>query len=284
MIILLMATAMLSGCAREITTLYATTQNDGWGAQPIAVNHRFTADATRDPVSGIPVGEEGYFLHVLTSANYWDYGDAVAFVYSFVKHPWGHTWLILEGPQSRLECGHCGNYGVMQPRYHDGVIQKIKDGDPNPIAYLWETMEDGQFELGNPGYDPTYAWRLPITKQAHARIHQYILSREYKKFSLSAHNCGEMVTEAASLAGVNLSSQVRITFPDQGDIQGHHLRVWTDPQYGAFVLRSMDLLELDLRHLARLGIGTDATAIYRAKKPYQPLTRLDHPAQMQRPQ
>lgn len=279
MIMLMSAIVASMSCASEIGTLHATVQSDGWSAQPITINQRYTNDATRDHASGVPIGDDGYYLHILTSANYWDYSDAVTFVYSFVKHPWGHTWLILEGPRSRLECGHSGNYGVLRPRYHDGVIQKIKDKEPNPIAYLWETMLDGQFEIGNPGYDPTYVWRMPITGRAHHRIHEYVMKREYRKFNLTTYNCGELVTQAAMLAGINLSSQMRITFPDQGDIQGHHLRVWTNPKYGTFELRSMDVLELELRHLARLGIGEDGTAKYRHAKPYQQLKRLDHPQQ-----
>lgn len=267
----------ITGCASEIPPLIASTQPDGWTAQPIAINNRFTADATRDPISGAPVGDPGYYLSVLTSANYWDYSNSQSFVTSFIKHPWGHTWIILESPNSRRECGHSGNYGVMQPHYHEGVIQGVRDGDPNPIAYLWKTMDDGQYEAGNPGDDPTFVWRVPITMRAFERIDEYILNREYTKFSLSTHNCGDMVTHVASLAGVNLASMVRITFPSEGDVQGHHLRVWTDPKYGTFEIRSIDLLELDLRHLVRLGIGSDVTAAYLASKPYQPLKRSDAP-------
>jgi hypothetical protein len=83
----------------------------------------------------------------------------VSFFRSFVKHPHGHAWFILESPHDRLEGGHAGNFGENKPRYHEGVIQHIKDGDPNPIMYIWKTLDDGQFESGNPGYDPTFAWR-----------------------------------------------------------------------------------------------------------------------------
>ncbi len=267
----------LSGCTREIPTLVSAMQADGWSAQPVMINHRFTSDAQLN-TAGIPAGDEGYHLHVLTCANYWDYTNTQTFIKSFVKRPLGHAWLILEGPQSRLECGHSGNYGDLMPRYHEGVIQRIRDGDPDPIAYLWQTMNDGQFESGNPGYDPTYAWRLPITSAAHDRIHDYIMKREYQRFSLSTYNCGEMVTQAAALAGINLGSQTRITFPNHGTVHGHHLRVWTDPKYGSFEIRSIDVLELDLRHLTRMGVGSDVTAAYLAARPYQPRQRVDHPS------
>jgi hypothetical protein len=89
-----------------------------------------------------------------------------------------------------------------------------------------------------------------------------------------------MVTQAASLAGVNLASVIRITFPATNELHGHTLRLWTDPKYGVFEVRSFDVLELDLRYLAELGIGHDATADYRSSKPYEPLRRVQHPSEL----
>lgn len=278
LIVLLLCACVTAGCAGPDAALFSPTRADGWSAQPIAVNHRFTPDATLDPTTATPVGDEGYYLHVLTSANDWDFRDSQSFIVSFIKHPAGHTWLILESPEQRLEFGHSGNYGVTQPRYHEGVIQRLRDADPNPIAYLWRTMPDGQFEVGNPGHEPTFVWRMPITRHAYQRINEYIMSRKYDQFSLSTYNCGELVTEAAALAGINLTSVIRLTFPPRGQVQGHNLLVWTDPQYRVFEIRSMDVLEADLRHLARLSIGSDATAEYLASKPYPPLRRLDTPS------
>ena len=283
LMVMMAAAGFAAGCARQIPTLFAARDSDGWSAQPIAINGRFTPDASLDPVSGTPVGDEGYYLYVLTNANYWDCRDGRSFIRSFIEHPRGHAWLILKSPRNRLECGHSGNYGLMQPYFHDSVIQGIRDGDPNPIACIWRTIYDGQFEVGNPGRDPTFVWRMPITHRAHEQIHKYIMNREYGQFNLSTYNCGDMVTKAAALAGVNLASLIRITFPAQMSIEGHMLRGWTDPRYNAFEFRSIDVLEVDLRHLARLGIGSDATAEYRASKPYQPLVRLDRPCDLRPP-
>lgn len=273
----IVSAAVSSGCAQEIPTIFATTQSDGWSAQPIAINNRFTPDATLNPVDGKPEGDTGYHLSVLTRANYWDLSSSESFVTSFIKHPWGHAWLILESPHRRTECGHSGNYGVTQPFYHDRVFQAMRDGEPDPIAHIRNSVYDGQYELGNPGKDPTFVWRVPITKRAYERIDEYIQNRDYKQFNLSIYNCGDMVTHVTSLAGINLASMIRITFPSEGDVQGHHLHIWTDPKYGTFEFRSIDLLELETRHLVRLGIGSDATAEYLASKPYEPLKRLNEP-------
>jgi hypothetical protein len=279
-IMLITAAGALTGCARQSPTLFAAPQADGWSATPMAINNRFTEHAALAPDSGTPIGDEGYSLTILTVANDWNYRDSHSFFRSFVKHPHGHAWLILESPHERIEGGHAGNYGEKKPRYHEGVIQHIKDGDPNPITYIWKTLDDGQFESGNPGYDPTFAWRLPLTQAGYHRIHDYIMNRDYTRFCLRTHNCGEMVTQAASLAGVNLASVIRITLPATNELHGHTLRLWTDPKYSTFDVRSFDVLELDLRTLAKLGIGRDATADYRADKPYERLRRVDHPAEL----
>jgi hypothetical protein len=277
---LLTAASAITGCARQSPMLFAALQPDGWSARPIAINNRFNEHAVLTPDSSTPIGDEGYSLTILTLANDWDYRDSRSFFRSFAKHPHGHAWIILESPHDRLEGGHAGNYGEEKPRYHERVIQAIRDGDPNPVTYIWKTLDDGQFESGNPGYEPTFVWRLPLTMDSYDRIHDYIMNRDYSRFCLVTHNCGEMVTHAASLAGVNLASVIRITFPATNKIRNHTLRLWTDPKYSTFDVRSFDVLELDLRHLAELGIGHDATADYLAAKPHQRLRRVRHPSEL----
>ncbi len=278
--LLVTATGAITGCARPSPTLFAAPQADGWSAAPLAINSRFNEHVVLAEGSRTPIGDEDYSLSILTLANDWDYRDSRSFFRSIVKHPHGHAWLILEGPNDRIEGGHAGNYGEKKPRYHEGVVQRLRDGDPNPIEYIWRTLDDGQFEAGNPGYAPTFVWRLPLTRDAYDRIHAYLMNRDYARFSLITHNCGELVTEAASLAGVNLASMVRITFPAIIRLYGHTLRLWTDPEFSAFDVRSFDILELELRYLAELGIGHDATADYRAARPHEPLRRVNHPSEL----
>jgi hypothetical protein len=43
-------------------------------------------------------------------------------------------------------------------------------------------------------------------------------------------------------------------------------RVWTDPQYRILEYGTPDVLEVDLRQLARIGIGSDVTKWYLALK------------------
>ena len=109
-------------------------------AQPISIECRFAPDADLDPATGTPVGDEGYYLYILNEAANWDYSITKSLLFSIWQRPWAHSWLILESPRDRLEFGHTGDLGQAKPRYHDGVFQRIRDGDPNPIAYLWQTM------------------------------------------------------------------------------------------------------------------------------------------------
>jgi hypothetical protein len=69
-----------------------------------------------------------------------------------------------------------------------------------------------------------------------------------------------MVTDAAALAGINLIHRLRLTIPK--NIPGSSTPGWTDPQYRILEFSTPDVLQLDLRQLARFGIGSDVTEWY----------------------
>ncbi|NTW38064.1 MAG: hypothetical protein HGB17_18610, partial [Syntrophobacteraceae bacterium] len=169
-------------CTRRKPRLFAPIQPDGWSAQPIAVGCRFALDADLDPATGTPLGEEGCHLYLLNEAANWDYSTARALVFSIWQRPWAHSWLILEGPLGRLAFGHTGDLGQSEPRYHDGVFQRIREGHPDPVAYLWQTRSDGEFQTGKPNRPPTFVWRMPITRRRYQLIHEYVMQRTYEQF------------------------------------------------------------------------------------------------------
>ena len=256
-------TAVVAGCAHR---LYAPLQSDGWSAQPIGVESRFARDADLDPATKTPVGDEGYYLYILNEHANWDYSDAASLVFTIWMRPWAHSWLILESPRDRLEFGHTGDLGITTPRYHEGVFQKIKEGDPNPIAYLWRTMSDGQFQTGKPNRPPTFVWRMPITSRRYQLIHEYVMQRKFDQFGLRSNNCTNLVAEVAALAGINLIHRIRLTLPPETKVLGRMRRVWTDPQYRILEYGTPEVLDADLRQLALLGIGSDVTKWYLALK------------------
>jgi uncharacterized protein (DUF2249 family) len=249
-------------CARQKPRLYAPLQPDGWQVQPVSIVCRFTADADLDPATGTPVGDEGYYLYILNDAANWDYSSTKSLLFSIWQRPWAHSWIILESPGNRLECGHTGDLGEIKARYHDGVFQGIRDGEPDPIAYLWQTRSDGMFQIGKPNRPPSFVWRMPITRQRHQMINEHVMQRKYDQFGVRSNNCTDMVVEAAALAGINLIHRIRLTLPPETKVWGRTARVWTDPQYRILEYGTPDVLETDLRQLARLGIGSDATAWY----------------------
>jgi len=97
-------------------------------------------------------------------------------------------------------------------------------------------------------------------------VHEYVTQRKYDQFGVRSHNCTDMVIEAAVLAGINLIHRIRLTLPPETKIWGRMRRIWTDPQYRLLEYGTPEVLEVDLRQLARLGIGSDATEWYLALK------------------
>ena len=173
----------------------------------------------------------------------------------------GSSW---KAPEGRLEYGLSGNFGRMKPRYHEGVIQKLREGDPNPIGYLWETMSDGKREIGKADRVPSFVWRMPITRRRHQLIYEFLMQRKCDQFGIRSDNCTDMVVEAGALAGINLIHRIRLTVPQEMKFQGRILRIWTDPQYRVLEFSTPDVLEVDLRQLAQFGIGGEATESYLA--------------------
>jgi len=259
LVVVILLTGVAAGCAHR---LYAPMQPTGWSAQPIVSKCRFAPDADLDPATGTPVGDEGYYLYILTEAAKWDFSYAPGLLFSIWRHPWAHSWIILESPGDRLEFGHTGDFGLEKPRYHKGVIQRIREGDPNPIAYLWQTMSDGEFQIGKPNRPPTFVWKMPITQRRYQLIYEYVMNRKYDQFGLRSNNCTDMVAETAALAGINLIHRIRLTLPPETKFLGKTARIWTDPQYRILEFSTPEVLEVDLRQLARMGIGSDVTEWY----------------------
>jgi hypothetical protein len=263
---LLAAPRLLAGITarfvRRRPNLCSPTQPDGWKAEPIVIVRRFTHDADLDSGVRTPVGDEGYYLYILNESADWDHSDPTSITFSIWQRPWAHSWLMLESPADRLECGHTGDSGLTRPRFHDGVFQRIQEGHPDPIGYLWETMSDGRLQIGKPNRPPTFVWRMPITSRKYQLIHEYVMQRKYDKFGVRTHNCTDMVIEAAALAGINLIHRIRLTLPPETKIWGRMRRLWTNPEYRLLEYGTPEVLEVDLRQLARLGIGSDATKWY----------------------
>jgi hypothetical protein len=127
-------------------------------------------------------------------------------------------------------------------------------------------MSDGQFQKGKPNRPPTFVWRMPITRRRYQLIYEYVVQRNYDQFGVRTNNCTDMVVEAAALAGINLNHRIHLTLAPEMKVWGRTRRVWTDPQFRILEFSTPEVLESDLRQLARMGIGSDATEWYRGLK------------------
>jgi hypothetical protein len=263
LVLVILATGGAAGCAHQI---HASMQPDGWSAQPIGIVWRFAPDADLDPATGTPVGDQGYSLYFLTEAADWDFSEPRSLLLSIWRRPWAHAWIMLESPESRLEFGHTGDFGLEKLRYHEGVLQRLRDGDPDPIGYLWQTMSDGQFQTGKPNRPPTFVWRMPISRRRYQLVYEHVMQRRYDQFGVRTNNCTDMVAEVAALAGINLIHRIRLTLPQDTKVWGRTRRVWTDPRFRILEFSTPEVLEVDLRHLAEIGIGSDVTEWYLAWK------------------
>jgi len=259
LVVVILLTGIATGCTHR---LHTPMQPDGWSAQPVMNLCRFTPDADLDPATRTPVGDDGYSLYILTEALDWNFTDGSSLLFSIWQRPWGHVWIILESPGNRLEFGHTGDFGRDKPRYHEGVMHLAREGDPNPIAYLWQTMSDGQLQTGKPKRPPTFVWKMPITRTRHQMIDIYVKQRKYDQFGIRSDNCTDMVAEIATLAGIHLIHRMHLSLPSETKLSSRTMRVWTDPQYRILEFSTPEVLEVDLRQLAQIGIGSDATAWY----------------------
>ena len=105
---------------------------------------------------------------------------------------------------------------------------------------------------------------MPITRQKYQLIYEYVMQQKYDQFGLRTNNCTDMVAAIAALAGINLVHRIHLTLPSETKFLGKTARIWTDPQYRILEFSTPEVLEVDLRQLAGMGIGKDVTEWYLA--------------------
>ena len=97
-------------------------------------------------------------------------------------------------------------------------------------------------------------------------MYEYVMHRKYDQFGVRSEDCTDMVVETAALAGINLVHRIHLTLKPEMKVLGRTTRIWTDPQYRILEFSTTEVLEADLRQLAKMGIGSDVTAWYLAWK------------------
>lgn len=218
-------------------------------------------------VSSPLMRESDYFLVILVDARQLDYTSAARFLNSMVKHrdgtkngEVGHAWLYLQGKGEVIEGGHTGEYGVVQPKYVQGLMQKIAAGEENPAAYLYETLRDGEFQKGSGGHRPTFAAKIDLTEEQFEKLCRFIRHYNFQEYSLTSSQCVTFVCLAAQCAGLDLEGYVTMKIDP---VLNGKFKMWSDPAYGELTVGSPDCLERSLVEAVKEGRAEYALGWYR---------------------
>lgn len=163
----------------------------------------------------------------------------------------GHTWLRLKGVENGevvvIEGGHSGELGIVQPEYIDGVMQRLKNKDPNPIAYLWATQRDGFFQEGSGGHPATHRAVFPITEEQYWELVNYIDPKnyDYLNYSIVRNQCVIFCARVAEKIGVDLEHRVDVAIPKKVQILTASVQLWQDPQFSVLPLALPDVMVLN---------------------------------------
>lgn len=248
----------------------ATCFGFSWGipASPFSLAEGLPArvvHSTRvsQPVS-LPTEPTGYRLVLLTGSIGVDVPNGHLHVSGghrrslFKGTETGHSWVILESPRKRIECGLTQS----SQNWFDGVRKLQKEGNPDPISYLWRDLPDGKRHGHLTGFHPSFAAAVNLTEEQYAAIARFIAGFEFRTFNLMKHECTNFTVETARLVGLELDYQLEIDIPPTAHLFGKDYRVWTDPQYSKLEIATPDVLERSLRELAKQGIVQDVTKLY----------------------
>lgn len=190
-------------------------------------------------------------LVINVDAKHLDYSSNRAFLLSVIKNRgyFGHAWIELYGPSYKLVGGHSGECGILQPKYFDGIMDYNEMGDPNPIKYLWEDLNDGFFQKGSGGHKATYSINLALTKEQFNTIRVFIENYDFTPYSLRGKQCCSFVSEVAKLAGIHLEYKMKMSIQQSIWFRGYLVRFWEDPKYSIFHFGSPDVLEDSLKKM-----------------------------------
>lgn len=163
----------------------------------------------------------------------------------------GHTWIRLKGVQGEeivvVEGGHSGDLGQKQPQYMDGVLAQVKARHHNPISYLWITKEDGFFQRGSGGHNPTHRAVIVLNEEQYWDVLNYIdpANYDYPHYALTDRQCVSYCARIAERVGVDLKYKANISIPNKVQILTMSVRLWEDPRYSNLSLGLPDVLVLN---------------------------------------
>lgn len=230
-----------------------------------------------------------FFLVLLVDARHFDYQDGLALFRSIHvqrdgRCDVGHAWILLggvhDGKEQVWEGGHTGEFGLIEPRYLEGVLWlteghtlRMHDGrlflgdDPNPVRFLHTYLSDGMWQQGSGGHAPSYAIGMDIDEPTFRAIYAYAMGGAYdfSKYSLTSNQCVTFVAKIAALAGCSLAHEVTVTLPNSCSLEGKERTLWQDPLYASITFSTPDVLEASMMEAVQEGRLMPALEWYRGR-------------------
>lgn len=225
--------------------------------------------------------ESDYFLVILVEARHLDYSNNRSLFRTLVKHPSdgsknsdvGHAWIylrgVVDGIPVEIEGGHSGESGAFQPKYFEGVMDRVEAGSDNPIEYLWEVQQDGYFQQGRGRHYPTYAAKVDLTEEQFWEIISFMDpgSYCYGRYAITGNQCSSFVSRIASIAGLSIPCEVTIPIDKQLTLRDGRYTLWNDPQYSLITVSTPDIVEKSLMEAVQKGKAEYALEWYRRTHP-----------------
>ncbi len=242
-----------SGCARPQTQAYQEQY----------------AHLNTDRLSLPSMQESDYFLVLLVNARHLDYTCEKTFIKTMKKHPddggkegdVGHAWIYLRGLNEEgfdvLEGGQTGDFGNIQAKYFDGIMNYIDYGyanpsneekaspifEPNPVKYMWESQQDGIFHKGSGGHKPTFAIKVKLTSETYEKMKRFIASYNFQDYALTGNQCSSFVAQVAAIAGLYLDTEYTMPINSELNFLGIGYTLWRDADYSSLTFSTPDVLE-----------------------------------------
>lgn len=209
----------------------------------------------RDPSS------EPYFVAFCVEALHLDYASPQRLFQTVAKHPEngrkegqvGHAWVVLKG-EGLFEGGLSGELGEFKPRYMEGLLQLVEEGDPNPIRYFLEDLEDGFCQRGNGGHWPSLVAWVPLSQEQYREMERCLLEEfDFSSYQISSHHCCSLVGRLAAILGWELEDSVLISITPTVSLGGKEVSLWTEEHFSQIRVGSVDALEKSLGQIQKEG-------------------------------
>lgn len=235
--------------------------------------------------------ETDYFLVLLVNARHLDYTSEKSFIATMQKHPddggkegdVGHAWIYLKGNGEVLEGGHTGDFGNLQAKYFDGIMNYIEYGygnptaeqqaspifEPNPVKYMWESQQDGICHKGCGGHRPTFAIKIDLTPETYQKIKRFIETYDFSDYALTGNQCSSYVAQVAAIAGLDLETQMTMPIHPTLHFQGTTYTLWRDDIYSTLTFSTPDVLERSMIRAVQEGHAEYALPWYMTTKIYR---------------